>query len=405
MKKIVILAGAVTTVLLLLLIVFLTNNSAGPGLADEDEIVRHSTDPTLEYHQAGDDASLVDGTGGEVGYAQVLEHYRIWAQYPPDSRPLKASYSDQIEHQWIPLTPQPMPIIAPDGKITQPRHSCLLQPLNHTVTEGQQMQVTLRCQGLAGSDSANPSADDSPGVSIVVKNFRLVRYFDEKEFNTEQPVVTEGDRANDYTYRFTYVPRKDDWGDMELTVDFALPAENEEFTHTMKAHFFSSPIAPARFRGVVSEQIVDGSLVIVVQMNVRYAGRYTIEANLFNEEGPVGISRTDARLAAGSQTVELQFFGKIFHDQNAPGPYQLVGLRGIQDTGPLDPLDLTKSPEEVNELLAKIESTGPDRRTIPNWEGNYTSGAYRIEDFSNAEWDSPIKRERIARLSLLAGEY
>ena len=139
-------------------------------------------------------------------------------------------------------------------------------------------------------------------------------------------------------------------------------------------------------------------------MSARFAGRYTIEANLFNEDGPVGTTRKDVRLVAGPQKVELLFFGKIFHDQSAPGPYTVVGLRGEQDTSPLDPADLKRPPQEVAELLDKIQSSGPDRRTIPTWEGNYTTAAYHIEDFSDAEWDSPIKRERLAELSTLAGE-
>jgi hypothetical protein len=398
MKKSIIAIGAVIVALVVVLVVFLSQPAGGPDRAREDAIVRQNSDPTLQYQQSGDGGSMVDGAETEVSYEQVLDDYRHWAQYPPDSRPLKANYTDQIEHHWIPLPPRPMPIIGPDGKAKDPQHACLLQPLNHTVTEGQQMEVTLQCRAMAGDGAGQ-------GAPLEIKNIRLVRYFDEKEYNTEQPRVTEGDKANKFTYRLTYVPRKDDWGDMELTVDFVVPAEKEPFTHTLKAHFFSSPVAPAQFRGVVAERIQDGSLIIVAEVNARFAGRYTIEANLFNEDGPVAVARTDARLKAGPQNVEIQFFGKIFHDQNAPGPYQVVALRGEQDTSPLDPADLNLPPEEVEKMLSTLEATGPQKRTIPTWEGKYTTETYRLEDFSNAEWDSEIKRERMAELKQLAGEY
>jgi hypothetical protein len=393
LKKSILAFGIVIVALVVVLVVFLSQPSSGPDLSREDAIDRQTSDPTLEYTQ--NDDHMVDGASTQVSYEQVLEDYQRWAWYPPNSRPLKANYFDQIEHHWIPLEPKPMPIVGPDDKLIDPKHSCLLQPLNHTVTEGKQMEVTLRCSTLE---------EGGPGVPIEIKSIKLMRYFGDKSWNTEQPQVEEGNQANDYTYRLIYRPRQDDWGDMELTVAFVVPAEKEEFTHTLKGHFFSSPVAPAHFRGVAGERIDDGSLIITVEVNARFAGRYTIEANLFNDDGPVGISRTDVRLAAGPQNVELKFFGKIFHDQYAPGPYHLVGLRGQQDTAPLDPADLNKSPEEVDRLLAKLESTEPNHRTIPTYEEKYTTEPYKLADFSNAEWDSPIKRERMAELRALANQ-
>ena len=143
---------------------------------------------------------------------------------------------------------------------------------------------------------------------------------------------------------------------------------------------------------------------MIVEINARFAGRYTIEANLFNDDGPVAFSRTDVRLAAGPQNVELKFFGKIFHDQNAPGPYKLVGLRGQQDTAPLDPEMLNRSPEEVETILEKTVSTEPHRRQIPTWDGTYQTDPYPLETFSNAEWNSEVKRQRLAELQELAGQ-
>lgn len=392
MKKSLIIAGAVIIALIVVLIVFLSEPTGGPGeLSREDQIDRQTNDPTQEYVEQ--DGQLVDGTDVAVSYEQVLEDYRRWAQYPPDSRPLKANYFDQIEHHWIPLPAKVMPIIGPDGKPAEGKHACLLQPLNHTVTEGQVMEITLRCA---------PNAEGAPGVPVEIKEIKLVRYFGEKEWQTPTPEIEPGTKDNDYTYKLTYRPRQEDWGDMDLSVDFKVPAEKVDFTHTLKTHFFSSPVAPAQFRGVAGERIDEDGLVIIVEVAARYAGRYTIEANLFNEDGPVAISRTDARLTAGPQNIEIKFFGKVFHDQNAPGPYKVVGLRGHQDTAPLDPADLKRSPEEVEKILAKLESTEPHRRQIPVWEGDYQTEPYKLDVFSGGEWDSPEKRERLAELQELA---
>ena len=393
MKKSLIVAGVVIVALIVALVVFLSDSGGGSGLSRNDEIDRQMKDPTGEYIDQG--GQMVDGADAAVSYEQVLEDYRRWAQYPPNSRPLKANYFDQIEHHWIPQQPTVMPVVGPDGKVYEGQHACLLQPMNHTVTEGHIMEVTLQCR---------TTQEGGPAVPVEIKTIKLVRYFNEKEWQVPTPEVTPGSQANEFTYTLKYQPRQEDWGDMSLSVDFVVPAEKEKFTHTLKTHFFSSPVAPAQFRGVAGERIDNGSLIITVEVNARFAGRYTIEANLFNDEGPVAIARTDARLAAGPQNVDLQFFGKIFHDQNAPGPYKLVGLRGQQDTAPLDPEDLNKSPEEVEKLLAKLESTEPHRRQIPTWDGTYSTEPYKLDVFSGAEYDSPAKRERIEELRALAAE-
>ena len=296
MKKTIIIAGVAIVGLLIVLLVFLNQPTSGPELSREDSIDRSTDDPTRQYYEQ--DGQLVDGTDAAVSYEQVLEDYRRWAQYPPNSRPLKINYTDQIEHHWIPLEPTPMPIVDSEGKATEGKHSCLLQPLNHTVTEGQKLEATLRCTGLA---------EGAPAVPIEIKSMKLTRYFGEKDLNLETPKLLPGTAENDYTYKLTYEPRRDDWGDIELVVDFVIPSEAEKYQHTLKGHVFSSPVAPAQFRGVAGERIDDGSLIVIVEINARFAGRYTIEANLFNDDGPVAFSRTDVRLAAGPQTLKIQF--------------------------------------------------------------------------------------------------
>ncbi len=359
----------------------------------EDKIDGRTTDPTREY-VLGEDGAL-DLAQVAVTYEQVLDDYKQWAKYPPDSRPLRAGFIDQIEFHWIPLPPQNMPI--PDGKggLTEPRHACLLQPQTHTVTEGMEMVVTLRCAS---------AGEGGQTVPVDIREIKLIRTLDDKTWQTETPRVEAGTPANKHEYRLLYRPRQDDWGDMSLQVNFAIPGEPGGFVHTLKTHFFSSPTAPARFNGIVAERIEDGSLLVSAELNVRFPGRYTIEANLFNANGPVAYARKDARLGGGTQRVDLEFFGKIFHDQNAEAPYIVRGLRGIQDTDPLDPADLSKPVEEVQKMLATLKTTQPHKRVIPNFEKDYTTQEYRLAEFSNREWDSPIKRERMAELGQLAGQ-
>ena len=257
------------------------------------------------------------------------------------------------------------------------------------------MEVTLRCATISESGGTTP---------VDIQEIKLVRRLDTKTWQTETPTVEAGSAENRHLYKITYRPRKDDWGDMHLDVNFTIPGEKGGFTHTLKTHFFSSPTAPARFTGIAGERIEDGSLIITADLNVRFKGRYTIEANLFNEDGPVAYARKDARLNGGPQQVELKFFGRIFHDANAAGPYTLRGLRGIQDTDPLDPALLDKPPEEVEKILANLKTTQPAKRVIPTYAQDYKTQDYELSEFANDRWDSPEKRERIAELRKLAGQ-
>ena len=399
-NSVIIIAAGAIAVLVFVLVWLLATDSGTGDLSREDAIDRSNRDPT-EGYQFGQEGA-VDFTQAAVSYEQVLEDYERWSQYPPDSRPLRPEYRDQIEHHWIPLPKQKMPVPDGDGGLKDPTFACRLQPLNHSVTEGQKMEVTLRCSSVA-AEQASPGG--GPGVPLDVREVKLERFVGDRTFGLPTPEILPGTADNDYTYTFVYNPAANDWGDVQIEANFVIPEEKSNFTHTLKSHFFSSPTAPARFTRVVGERIDDGSLVIVVELNVRFPGRYTIEANLFNEEGPVAHARKDARFSGGGpQRVELEFFGKVMHDQNAPGPYFVRGLRGIQDTDPVDPLELTKSVEEVEKYLAQVKSDAPHRRVIPTFEEEYRTKPYDLSELSNAEWDSPTKRERLSELRELAGQ-
>lgn len=390
-RNILIIVGGLIAVLLVVVFVLLSGED---GLTDRDDRIDGRTSDPTQHYELGEEGAI-DLAETFVTYETVLDDYRRWAQYPPDSRPLRPSFVDQIEHHWVPLPPQNMPTVNEAGELVEPKYSCRIQPQKHTVTEGEQIEVTLRCAGVG---------EGSEPVKIDIREVVLKRVLDTQSWQTETPQIEAGTAENRFQYKLTYRPRKDDWGDMFMEVNFVIPAEPGGFTHTLKTHFFSSPVAPAQFEGIAGERIEDGSLIITANLNVKLPGRYTIEANLFNEDGPVAYAREDARLQGGPQQVELKYFGKIFHDANAVGPYILRGLRGIQNTDPIDPINLTKSPEEVDKYLKSVKSTTPHRRTIPTWEKEYKTQDYQLSEFSNSEWDSPEKRERIAELSKLAGQ-
>jgi hypothetical protein len=385
-KNILIFLGAV--VALLLLAIWLFSSQSAEGAASRAEARRKRIsgfdDPTQEL------AELAKKS--DVPFAKVLMDFREWAQYPPDSRPLTAGDVDQLRHEIIELPMLPMPIIE-DGKPQEPMHSCVLQAEAHTVYEDQTHETQLRCQNIKTGKFVLPD----------IKATKLTRTAASVIFPTPPPDVVKNDAKSPISVSFFFKPRQSDWGDMELTVDFALAEEKTSYIHQLKTHFFSSPQAPAKFTGKFHERLENGSLIVSAEVQVRLSGSYRIEANLMADNPePLAHARTDVKLGGGTQWVDLLFFGKILRDRRVPGPYVLTGLRGQQMNLPISPDDLNLPPEQVERILANTQQTEPIKRGILPFLGEYRTEKYQLSQFSDAEYDSEFKRERIAELEKLA---
>lgn len=392
-RKVLIIASAVVAVILIAGIALLLGKET-----DVDKYRRTAEgqfdDPTRRLEEMA-------ATDALVTYEQVLTDYKKWAQYPPGSRPLRPEYTDVIEPHKIPVPYQMMPV--PDGKdgLKAGKFQCRLQPAEHTVTEGEAMEILLSCQD---PETANdPRA--AQGTEIRVESMELVRYLDTKTWPVAEPETKPGTQANSFTTTFVFRPKRDDWGNMDFAVKFKLPAEGSGFVHELKTHFFSSPLAPAQFTGNFRERTENGSLVISAELDVRMPGRYEVQANLFaQDETPIGTSKVYQKLTGGRQFVDLLFFGKLLHDQGSAGPYILMGLHGLQDTDPLDPEKLSGPADEVEKMIQSARTTEPNRRVIPRFKGKFVTQPYSLNDFSQSEYDSPEKQERIQELGKLAGQ-
>ena len=135
---------------------------------------------------------------------------------------------------------------------------------------------------------------------------------------------------------------------------------------------------PARFTGVFHDALESGSLVIHAGIDVTTPGPYLIDANLFDAaDQPVAWTRFKGDLAAGAQTADLVFFGKVLVDASAHGPFHLGQLRGARFAPGRD----------------------PDLEQVPPFTGTVTTRPYATTDFSDAEYDSPDKQRMIDLLT------
>ncbi len=331
-----------------------------------------------------------------VDIEQVIQDYSEWSIYPPDSRPLKTSHVDVLEPRVIPVSVQEMPVLE-SGKIKKSGYSCHMQPEYHTVVEGQNLRIFLSCY-ITGTDKKQKISIET--TKLEGRAGKNLFYPPNLSGNDSG---FEGDKsAGDLIYTFLFRPRTTDWGDMSFTVQFFINGESSKNKHSLTHHFFSSPIAPAKFTGKFSDRIEDGSMFVDVELQVIEPGNYTIEANLMTDTGePVGYARKDKKLNGGKQIVTLEYFGKVIVSARESGPYQLTNIRGILNTDVIQEDLLTKSPAEVDKLLNKIVDDRPKHKTIPYFEGVYATNAYNLNEFSDREYDSPEKRQRIADLKML----
>jgi len=132
----------------------------------------------------------------------------------------------------------------------------------------------------------------------------------------------------------------------------------------------------------ITDAIADGSVVVNLEVDVRDAGLYTFEANVFDATGATAIAYADVNqsLAVGKVVVPLKFFGKAFHDVGADGPYLVKDFRGF----------LRPSPSAN---AANIWWSDPR---------SHTTKPYKRSELSAAEWDSEEKRTKIKALEALA---
>jgi hypothetical protein len=91
---------------------------------------------------------------------------------------------------------------------------------------------------------------------------------------------------------------------------------------TVGGFLYSNPAA--HLTGRYRDGLRDGSLVISAEVDVARAGRFHLAATLYTQKGePLGTAQAAAELEPGRQWIDLTFYGLMFHDRQAAGPFRL----------------------------------------------------------------------------------
>ncbi len=353
----------------------------------------------LVYQSRGDQAPLPQGQlpdpssrprvivpprPDSTDYAKKLESYKKQTEYPLNSRPLGPD-------QMLLLEPnRSRPVRRPTGDPARksrqereqaPSHTYALTADPLAVVGDREAVVTLTVfEGKDGSKpvearvlsaavvaSAVPGGDERTVASLVLND-----------------AGRAGDaRAGDLVYGGSFSPAKnaavDESGRYGIRVVFEDPG-GVKTTGLASLLYTAESSVPARFTGKFQEKVEQGSLLVLPELDVKKPGSYVVRANLFAPDGtPIAHSRFEGELQQGKRSVELLFFGKVFHDKAASGPYSLRGLYGYRS----------------------VPGNSPNREMMVEYKEAYETRRYGIAAFSASPWQSPEKAATIRRYEKL----
>src|SRR6185369_16292995 len=123
-----------------------------------------------------------------------------------------------------------------------------------------------------------------------------------------------------------YTPDPDRPKDFRGQYQAIVQAESEKGDTLTAATSFVYSVQIAHLTGHYRDSIVDGNLQIEVEVAGEDAGRVRVEGTLVTtvDAKMLGYAYADANVAPNATTwIPLTYYGLIFHDMKAPGPYSL----------------------------------------------------------------------------------
>jgi hypothetical protein len=178
---------------------------------------------------------------------------------------------------------------------------------------------------------------------------------------------------------FPNVPRRSI--DLVFVIEFTYDGATRPARAALSALWAPPGAQPTRFTGTFRDAVEAGSLAIYVGVEVTEPGFFNVDANLWGEgEAPVAWTKWRGDLTPGLQEIRLSFFGKALVDSSAAPPFRLEQLRGFR----------------------YAESQSPAVQPMDAYPGAYVCASR--EGFVDAEWDDPMRQERIAELERVEGQ-
>lgn len=149
---------------------------------------------------------------------------------------------------------------------------------------------------------------------------------------------------------------------------------NQEVRQAAGGFQFSRPAA--RLTGRYTDALRNGNLVIAAEVEALAPGRVHVSGTLADAAGaPFASAQASRMLVAGTQWVELSFYGLAFHDRGISGPVQLASI-ALASTGSM--------PNALGPVATNAHTTRP----------------YLLAQFTSRLFNDPALMEAAQRLRL-----
>lgn len=234
---------------------------------------------------------------------ETARDYTKAARYPDWSRALEAGAKDPIREKRVPTK-----ITARDPEGEGPALTVWSKKVSFEYPGPVHLYASV--EGNA------PAVITGEVVSATGELVGTVRFFDDGADPDE--MAGDGVYTARHGFAKSYRP--------ELAENFLVRVqatfENGESRFATGGFLYSRPYA--QLTGRYRDKVRDGSLVISARVRVSEAGRFHVAATLHTLGGePIGTAQTAVTLEPGRHWIDLEFYGLMFHDRQAAGPYRL----------------------------------------------------------------------------------
>lgn len=308
-----------------------------------------------------DDGALT----GEQAKAAAAR-YRKAARFPRTSRPLE----DGLD----PISTSRHPKVDFEGDEKHPEPRLLAYP---SITSFQAPGDVVIYAEVVELRLTESTGDDGKAGRERLQQFRIGANSMRGVIQTKDGVIvtpiafhddgTHGDaQANDDFWTATYTPDPDKPNAFRGEYQVVVQGEAANGDQVSATTGFVYSVQVAHLTGNYRDSIVDGNLQIEVEVEVEEAGRFRVEGTLVTTKDAKMITYAHAETAldAGTHWVPLTYYGLIFHDMKAAGPYSMWSV-----------------------MLSTLDGTVPQESdVVPN---AHTTKAYAIDEFGDQPFNDP----------------
>lgn len=280
----------------------------------------------------------------------VAATLREKARFPPTSRPIADNVNPIVESRAV------QERMSPPG---QGRAPTLIVFASSYSYEAPNPIILFAKFIRQWPDDRSERRDAEIAGELVNSNNEMVAEFDLRDDGQERDI-----EAGDGIFTTRLTPAAEDiarWNGL-ITVRVWGETGDGDKRSAKTRFYYGAP--SARLTGNYQDQLVDGNLQILAELDVKALGEYRIDATLDGAKGLIAWAQGTAALEPGIVWMPITFWGLVLRQANEPGPYRLSSIALA---------NVTLKPPQLNDAIGTQYETAP----------------YKPGDFGDAPFNDP----------------